>query len=43
MLEGGVNNKDQVSSQKLFVEFRAGIHNDRGFGNDFRSERGQAA
>ena len=24
-------------------EFRAGIHNDRGFGNDFRSERGQAA
>ena len=23
-------------------EFRAGIHNDRGFGNDFRSERGQA-
>ena len=24
-------------------EFRAGIHNDRGFGNNFRSERGQAA
>ena len=24
-------------------EFRAGIHNDRGFGNDFRNERGQAA
>ena len=24
-------------------EFRAGINNDRGFGNDFRSERGQAA
>ena len=21
-------------------EFRAGIHNDRGFGNDFRNERG---
>ena len=36
------------SAQKLISEadmdeFRAGIHNDRGFGNNFRSERGQAA
>ena len=31
------------SAEADIDEFCAGIHNDRGFGNDFRSERGQAA